>query len=116
MRLPSSERARWALAARDGRSVRVWWLERGPLVVRGRRPEDDALELGRRGAAEAQRGLEAVGAQLAGIESAAQLVQRAPVLVRDLVARGLQQDQVARAPEAVSHADEALALGGVESL
>src|SRR4051794_23351440 len=84
------------------------------LVVVGRRPEPDALELAGGGAAHAERGLEAVLAELPRVEPAAQLVERVAVLVGDLVAPDLEQDQVARPAEAVRDAHEALALRGVE--
>src|SRR3954453_10259468 len=62
-------------------------------VVARSRSEDQPLELADRAAAEPQCGLEALLAELAGIEAAAQLVEGRPVLLLDLVARGLDQDQ-----------------------
>src|SRR5919205_714596 len=51
------------------------------VLVRRRRAEHDPLELGHGGAAEAQHGLEALGAELAGVERAPELVQRGAVLL-----------------------------------
>src|SRR4051794_39797772 len=83
-------------------------------VVLGRRPENQPLELADGPSAQAQSGLEALLAQLARVEAAAQLVQRAPVLFLDLVARGLDQDDVARPALRGREPHPALALLGVE--
>src|ERR1035437_4581485 len=64
-------------------------------VLPRRRAEQDPLDLDGGSSAEAQRGLEALGAGPAGVGGAPQLVQRRVVLLADLVAACLQQDQVA---------------------
>src|SRR3954452_1333165 len=85
-------------------------------VVLGRGPEYQPLELADGPSAQAQSGLEALLAELARVEAAAQLVQRGSVLFLDLVARGLDQDDVARPAVRGREADPALALLGVEPL
>src|SRR3954468_20428771 len=100
-------------AVREALGGAAWALR---SVVARRRAEDDPLGLGDRGAAQAQDGLEALGAELAGIERAAQLVQRGAVVFGDLVARDLEQDGLGRPPGARRHADVALAAPGVDAL
>ena len=68
------------------------------------------------GAAEPEHGLEALGTELAGVEPAAQVVERGAVLLAHAVARDLEQDQVARAPDARGHAHEALAVLGLDAV
>src|ERR1700732_5083631 len=80
------------------------------LVFAGRRAKDDPLDLRRRPAAEAERRLNALPAQLARVECAAQLVQRGCILVLHLVASGLDQDQMARTLLGGGHAKEGLTL------
>src|SRR5271170_7018327 len=77
-----------------------------------RRLEDDALQLGRRAAAETQRGLETLLPDLAGVERTAQLVERGALLLGDLIARDLEQNQVSRAFQPVGESHIALALPG----
>ena len=81
--------------------------ERRGQSSRGGVAEDDPLELGDRGAAEAQDGLEPLGPELARVERAAQLVDGRAVLLGDLVARDLEEDQVARALGGGGHPHEA---------
>lgn len=67
-------------------------------VVAWRGLKDDSLELDECLAAETKRGLEALASELAGVERPPELVERRSLVVTNLVARGLQQDQVSRAP------------------
>ena len=76
----------WRRGAPCRKSVFAW-----------RRLKDDALELGGCRTAETQGGLKALGANLAGVDRTAQLVQRRALLVGNLVAWDLEQDQMARA-------------------
>jgi len=81
--------------------------------------KQDPLDLGGRRRAQAQGRLEAFGAELARIEGSAQLIQGRVILLANLVASGLEQDQVARAVEQRGHAHEGLAgvrlqAGGTE--
>src|SRR5271165_4306466 len=87
----------------------------GSVLARGR-AEEDPLDLPGGAAAETQRGLEALAAELAGVERAAQLVERGVVLLADLLAGGLEQDQVARALERGGDAHERLTLADVEAV
>src|SRR5581483_12191123 len=88
----------------------------GRSVLGWRRLKDDALQLLEGAAAEAERGLEALGAELGVVELLAQLVERAALLVGHLIARALDQDDVARPPLRVGDPDVILALARVESL
>jgi len=61
-------------------------------------------------------GLKALGAELAGIERPAQLIQCGGVLLAHALARGLQQDQMPRAAELCRDAHERLTLGRREAV
>ena len=50
-------------------------------------------------AAEAKCGLEALASEFARVERPPELVEGGSLVVEDLLARSLQQDQVSRAPE-----------------
>src|SRR4051794_713777 len=88
----------------------------GPSVVARSRSEDQPFQLPDGASAQPQSRLEALLAKLAGVEAPAQLVERRPVLLVHLVASGLDQDQVARTAMGGGHADEPLALLGIEPL
>ena len=64
----------------------------------------------------AQDGLEALAAELARVERAAQLVDGRAVLLGDLVARDLEEDQVARTLGGGGHPHEDLAPLGADAL
>src|SRR5581483_12293582 len=88
-----------------------------PLVVFARRrTEQDPLDLGRRAAAEPERRLDALVAQLAGVQGATKLVQRREILLGHVLARRLDQDQVAGPALRGRGAQEGLALLGREAL
>src|SRR6185312_17501391 len=89
----------------------------GRLLLLARRwAARDPLDLGRRAPAEPQCRLEALVAELAGVERAAQLVQRREILLADLLAGGLDQDQVARPALGGCRPQERLTLLGREPL
>ena len=79
-------------------------------VVARRGLKDDSFQLGERVAAEAQCGLEALEAELAGVQRPPELVECRSLAVDRLVARSVQQDQVTRAPEAMREAHVPFAL------
>src|SRR5688572_26903193 len=64
------------------------------LIVPGRRAEHDALQLADRRTAQSHGRVEALGAQLARVEAPAQLVEPGPVLLGNVLARRLHEDQV----------------------
>src|SRR5947207_5836326 len=64
-------------------------------VLARRALEVEPLHLGDRASRQAQRGLEALLAQLAGGQPAAQVAERRPVLIAQLDACGLEQHDVA---------------------
>ena len=86
------------------------------VVLARRRAEEDPLDLGRRAAAEPQRGLDALVAELAGVERTAQLVQRRQVLLAR-PARGPSRagSGGGAALQRGGHAQERLALLGRRS-
>jgi hypothetical protein len=84
-------------------------------VVARRTGKHDPLELGERRATKPQSGLEALEAHLARVEGAPEFVEGLALVIGDLIARRVEENQVARALEAVGKADVALALGGVKA-
>src|SRR5207302_8741249 len=102
---PDPEQSTLALVAHHPQAI-YFGTRQGRLLPNG--SPDDLIR--GRAAAEAQRRLEALGPELARVERPAQLVQRRDVLLTHALARGLEQDQVARAAELGGHAHERLAL------
>src|SRR4051812_24559801 len=84
------------------------------LLVARRRPEDEPLQLAHRASAQPQGGLEALLAELPGVEAAAQLVQRGPSLLLDLVRCRLDQYRVGGGRVRRRNGDNPLALLGIE--
>jgi hypothetical protein len=78
--------------------------------------EDDSFDLGECVAAESECGLEAFGSEFAGVERSSEFVERGSFGVEYLFARGVEQDQVSRAPQGMREADVSFAFCGVESL
>src|SRR4051794_34435335 len=87
---------------------------RQSVVVARRWPENDPLKLGHRRPTKAHGGLKALSPQLTRVERAAQFVEGSGVLLRDVVLRRLDENQVAGATEPVCKANVGLAFGGVE--
>ena len=102
----------WNAVSRASRETRF----RRESIVAWRGLKHDSLELGERLAAETESGLEALEAELAGVQRPSELVERRSLVVAYGVARSVQQDQVPRAPQAMRHTDVPFALVGVETL
>ena len=88
----------WALADRlglDARRCDSRAPERFEVVPR-RMLKDDPLELGEVIPAESQGGLEALGAELPGVQAAAKLVERGAIVVVNSLAARVDQDQMTR--------------------
>lgn len=83
-------------------------------VVPRRWLEDDSLDFAERCATEPEGGLEPLLTELAGVQGAPELVEDWAFVVLDPVARGLEQDHVARAPLGVREPDEPIAAFGAQ--
>jgi hypothetical protein len=94
----------------------AWGTPGGRRSVFSRRAlEHDPFELGEALAAEPKDRLEAFASELAGVEGSTELIESRPLVVEDLVARGLNQDQVPGAPFTVREPDKAFTLRRVET-